>query len=116
MLLVLAVTTFNIILNIILVPVMGIAGAAITTTTSYILYAIIGSIYTQKTLKVKYPWTLILKYLICAIIMYYAVTAASFGTWGLAGVTIGKIIVGILSYSLLILIFDNSWIRKVIKT
>jgi len=53
---------FNIVLNLILIPIYGIEGAAITTTLSYFLMLIGGRYLVKKQVNLHMPYTNLLKY------------------------------------------------------
>jgi len=58
----------NIILNIILIPIFDITGAAIATTISYIVTLILSTIKLTKFIKISPPWKTWLKILFSGII------------------------------------------------
>tara|TARA_Y100000034_G_C6642691_1_gene280992 strand:+ start:31 stop:579 length:549 start_codon:yes stop_codon:yes gene_type:complete len=60
---------FNIVLNIILVPYIGILGAAISTLITFIILMILNLIYTHKHYKFNFMIKTISKFIIAAIIM-----------------------------------------------
>ncbi len=60
--------SFNLVSNIILVPRLGIIGAAITTTFSVFLMALIGSIRVNKFISIKFPLKSWLKTILIGII------------------------------------------------
>lgn len=115
MYIVLSLAVLNSVLNFILIPLMGLMGAAVATVASYLLYALWGGMYTAKTMSVRYPWLLIGKYLVFSLIMYYAVVNVNWSANGLAGALFAKVAVGIGVYLALIFVFDNTWIRKLVK-
>lgn len=64
------VVAVNLLLNIILIPIYGILGAALSTLICYILLLISGRVVSVKTLKVKLPWFGIITPLTSSIFMY----------------------------------------------
>lgn len=59
----------NVILNVIMVPILGIIGAAITTLIGYTLLAILAVYYSQKFLKYDFNFKFIFKSIISSLIM-----------------------------------------------
>ena len=64
---------FNLIFNLILVPLTGIVGAALTTTTSLFMMMIIGLIKIRKFVKIKFPIKIWMKTLVAGIVMIFAI-------------------------------------------
>lgn len=61
----------NIIMNIFLIPVLGLLGAAISTLFCYIILLVVGGSISSTYFKLKMPWYNITRYSICAIIMFF---------------------------------------------
>ena len=64
---------FNLIGNLILIPMIGIVGAAITTTTSYFMMMVLGLKNTKKFISVKFPVLMWIKTLIAGILLILAI-------------------------------------------
>lgn len=64
---------FNLITNLILIPIYGIIGAAITTTISYFIMMVMGLINTRKFINVKFPILLWTKTLIAGLIFVFVI-------------------------------------------
>lgn len=104
MILVVAAALLNVLLNVLLVPALGIVGAAVATLISYIVLVTGGFIYSRRLLRISIPWPALVKFTLLAIIMYVAVLQVTLANPVAA--LFGKIIVGISIYSLLVLVFD----------
>lgn len=104
---------FNIILNIYLIPIYGIKGAAIATLLSNILYLIIGKIYSNKYLNVKIYYIPIIKYIVCSSIMYIVIKYVHVPYNSPSLILIIKCLIGILCYSTLVMIIDKQTRLKV---
>lgn len=74
MLLVAISAIVNIVLNIILIPLYGIEGAAIATLISYTILAFTTFIVSSKGLSIKIPWAIVLKFSFISYVMYLLVT------------------------------------------
>ena len=64
---------FNFISNLIFIPIMGINGAAITTTVSYFIMAIIGLINIKKFIIIRFPVKVWIKTLIAGIFFVFII-------------------------------------------
>lgn len=62
-------TVVNILLNLYLIPKWGIAGAALTTSASYLIMAIMSTLYVQRKLRLKFPLWHWVKSLVISLIM-----------------------------------------------
>jgi O-antigen/teichoic acid export membrane protein len=96
----------NIIVSAVLLPIMGIKGAAIGIFAGNIVYIIIGYIKSSKFLKVQIDYISVLRFIVISIVMYYSICF----TEGLVGndylLLIIQIALGILIYAILMLLFD----------
>ena len=94
----------NIVLNIILIPLFGIVGAAAATLASYLLLTLIIAFSSQRFLKLRIDFSLISKFVAGSILMTLVILK-------LDGVTlidiIAKIIVGALIYLGTVLLMDR---------
>tara|TARA_Y100000310_G_C20698261_1_gene827258 strand:+ start:3376 stop:4863 length:1488 start_codon:yes stop_codon:yes gene_type:complete len=61
---------FNLIVNIILIPKIGIIGAAISTSISYIMMMMISMIKLKKYIEIKYPLLIWIKTIIASLIFF----------------------------------------------
>ena len=64
---------FNLITNLILIPILGIIGAAITTTLSYFIMMVMGLVNIRKFIKMKFPIPIWIKTLIAGIIFVFII-------------------------------------------
>ena len=64
---------FNLITNLILIPILGIIGAAITTTISYFIMMFIGLVKIREFIKVQFPITIWSKTLISGLIFIFII-------------------------------------------
>lgn len=94
----------NIILNLVLIPVSGIFGAAIATLTSYILAFIMIYHYSYKELPFQIDWTIVVKSMLASIVMTMFVFW--FNPTGFYR-TIIAIIFGALIYFIIIIYFKS---------
>ncbi len=101
---VLSAAILNVVLNIILVPRIGILGAAIATLVSYLLASGALALASQRFLPVKLPWATIARAAVAALGMYLAVAYMRPGHH-LATVA-ARMIVGAPVYLLLIALID----------
>ncbi len=63
----------NLVMDLILIPLIGINGAAITSTTSYFVMMIMGLMYIQKFIKVEFPLWVWAKTLTAGIVFIFVV-------------------------------------------
>lgn len=104
MILVVAAALLNIVLNVLLVPALGIVGAAVATLISHIALVSGAFIYSRRLLRISIPWSALVKFTLLAIIMYVAVLQVTLVNPVAA--LVGKIFVGVSSYGLLVLMLD----------
>jgi len=93
----------NIILNILLIPALGIKGAAIATLGAYLLLSYLIYSFSGTTLKIKFTYVSIGKYFLSSLIMMtllYIVPGNS------VYILVGKILLGIVSYIFCMLLLD----------
>jgi O-antigen/teichoic acid export membrane protein len=100
-----ATAVLNIILNLVLIPLYGIVGAAIATLLSALALAALTVVLTRERLPLGVPWPSIVRYGLLSIAMYVIVTQAPFGH-GAVGL-VARVVTGALSYGLLVLAFDR---------
>lgn len=105
MLLVAAAAAVNIILNIILVPVYGIQGAAMATLVSFLVLALLTSTTASKVLRISFPWTSAAKFSVFSLCMYLVLDQIKANDQ-LSSLII-EVCVGALFYTLLVALFDT---------
>lgn len=94
----------NIALNVILVPTIGIKGAAIATLVSYLFYAWIAWRFSSRYLQIRIPWRQCLRYSAFSLAMYWLVISVQVeGVWMSL---IAKVLAGAVFYLLLVAAFD----------
>ena len=83
---------FNLVANIIMIPIWGIIGAAISTTISYFIMMLIGLIKIRKFIKIKFPAKTWAKTAIAGIIFVIAISVLkgviSLNAWIEAGLVL----------------------------
>ncbi|NIR50937.1 oligosaccharide flippase family protein [candidate division KSB1 bacterium] len=102
--------TLNIILNLILIPTMGIVGAAVATLVSYAFLIALANIFSSKFLRVRLNYTGIMKYLAASVV---AATFLRFITIEIFFGIILKLLIGIVIYSASMWVFDARIRQKV---
>jgi len=101
----------NMLLNLYLIPVYGIMGAAYSSVVSYLLLTVLLSVNSKKLLKITWPFRDILFYVFFAIIMATTIARLDFG--GNIRNLVFKSIIGFLIYFSCVLVYDKE-IRKII--
>ena len=91
----------NIVLNIIIIPIWGIIGAAATTFLAYFIVMLIGVAISRKTLPFRLNWSFIFKCLISSIVM--SIILALIKPVGIIGI-IASTVIGICIYFCLLVI------------
>lgn len=109
--LILGVAAINILLNICIIPIMGIMGAAIATLVSYIIHYFLVRKVSFKYCRISHDYLSILKYFFSACIMYFLIRYINIDN-NLVEMAI-KIISGCAVYAVCIFLFDKE-IRKII--
>src|SRR5690606_18784351 len=84
---VMASTAVNIGLNLVLIPSMGILGAALATLVSSVAVAIAMAVFGRDVLKPRMPWATLLRAVVAAALMY-VVVAPLFPDHGLVTVLV----------------------------
>lgn len=104
----------NLILNLILIPIYGIIGAAVTTAISYIVMMIIGFFYIKKFLPVKFPIHIWLKTITSGIVFTIIIISLSkiifINTIIWAMITV---IIGFIAYTLMVLFLKAISIKEI---
>ncbi len=100
----------NIILNIILIPIMGILGAAIASLVTYLTYSVIIFILARKKMKITLHTNSILKSLFASILMYIVLYIFNFT--GIIGLIL-SIIAGIVIYLLVFFILNLNNLKEI---
>ncbi|MGV8048738.1 MAG: oligosaccharide flippase family protein [Anaerolineaceae bacterium] len=98
-----SVALVNILSNLLLIPRVGLLGAAISTIISYILLVMLGAIRSSKYFKLSIPFLHILKYAACSFLMYAGLLIL---TWYAHLNLVILITLGALIYISLLLLFD----------
>ncbi|MGE5097693.1 MAG: polysaccharide biosynthesis C-terminal domain-containing protein, partial [Betaproteobacteria bacterium] len=96
---------FNVSLNMVLVPRLGLLGAALCTLTSYSLLSALTFAASNKRLPLALPWRDIGKFCLLAFVMYLVVSHVHVG--GASANLLAKVATGALVYALLVLAFDG---------
>ena len=104
--------TLNVLMNLILVPTMGLLGAAISTLFSYVLLFFLGTIASSKYLKVKVPWYKIFLYGGCSLLMYFSLRGIDIIPFELR--LFVKVLMGFIVYSSLLFLFDTDLRRSIV--
>ena len=102
----------NIVLNIILIPFIGILGAAIASLITYLTYSIIIFILARKKIKITLETNSILKSLFASILMYIVLYIFNFT--GILGLVL-SIITGIITYLLVFFIINLNNVKEIIN-
>ncbi len=95
----------NIILNMFLIPLYGIIGAAFATLISYFVFFVFVSVSSFRFLSFSVVYTKIIVYLLSSVVMMLLVSYVEIDNLLLR--LVAKITLGVVSYSLLILSIDN---------
>ena len=103
--LVLASASLNVVLNLLLIPTMGIEGAAIATLISYITLALLGYYYGRKALLIIIPYEIFAKALFASLIMMYLISLIDQYSV-LINLILGAI-AGVLTYGLIMIFIDK---------
>lgn len=100
----------NLILNLILVPSIGIFGAAIASLTSYSIFILIASRLSRREMTYTIPVKDIVLSILAGIFMLLIYKTAS--RYGVLDLTLGgKVLIGIISYAAFVLLFAKSRVR-----
>lgn len=110
--LILGVAVINILLNICMIPFMGIFGAAIATLISYIIHYFFVRKVSFKYCRISHNYFSMLKYLFSAFVMYFIVNNFNVSN-NLIRISL-KVISGCAVYAALIYLFDEE-IREILK-
>lgn len=95
----------NIGMNVLLIPHLGINGAALATLVSYGILGGGAWIVSQRFLATGFPWLDALKFGLLSTIMYLTVSAISFASdWA---TLVARVVAGVALYSILVLVFDQ---------
>ena len=105
---------FNFILNLILIPVLGPVGAIISSVLAETLIIIIHYFITRKILKLCFIKLSDLKYVLFGFVMLLAVLGVGVNLDTSIISTVIQIIVGVVTYSLLLLIFGDENVKMLV--
>jgi len=82
-----SIAVINILLNVALIPILGITGSAVATLLSYLLQSAAMYRLSNRMLKVAIPWSMILRYVFVGGALYFACIGISVGgVWITLGV------------------------------
>ena len=109
MLLVAAVAVFNILLNCVLVPYMGIQGAALATAICCVVQVVGMYMLGSQWLKIEIPWSILARYTALGLVMYFLTCEVQLDNEWLS--LVAKIGVGALLAAVLSLIVDGEMRR-----
>jgi len=99
---ILSSAVLNVILNLVLIPTVGIVGAAISTSLSYIFFIAVLIKYSFKVVKVQVDYAGIVRYLVASAFMIGVISIP-----GIRGLhLLLKVLIGFVAYTSLILIID----------
>jgi len=103
----------NFVLNLVLIPWMGLKGAVVATLFSYAFLLVAGTMKSSALFRIMIPWKSVGLYFICTAIMYaiLRVLLENFQEINLSG----QVALGIAIYAILIYVFDGK-IRNEIHT
>ena len=105
MVLVVGCAALNLGLNVLLIPHLGIEGAAVATLVSYACLAGLTYAVSNRLLPIALPWAAIVKFMLLALLMYWVVKQVAFAT---AWLTLAaRVLIGATSYAVLVLLFDR---------
>jgi O-antigen/teichoic acid export membrane protein len=96
----------NIALNWFLIPSMGMKGAAIATVIAYAFYVFGGGLFSQRYLKLSFPWRSFLAYLVAGGGMFLVLGLIPTPQSNLVALLV-KVPAGMIVYVLLILVLDG---------
>ncbi len=97
----------NLVINWILIPTLGVYGAILGTIAAELIAFIIQFVYMKKYINYIKIFFLSIKFLIYSIIMYVFILYSTYNLPAIFTTTLLQIIIGIVSYSLLILVFHT---------
>jgi len=103
--LVLANTILNLVLNVVLIPRMGILGAAAATLVAYVSLGAGMAIAGARALRVEIPWGVLSRSAALSCAMYLAVTLLHVD--GSAATLVLRVVAGVLVYGGLVALFDR---------
>jgi O-antigen/teichoic acid export membrane protein len=98
-------SVLNLVLNIVLVPKLGIKGAAVATLVTYCTFAFIAWRLSSRIITIALPWKQVLRYGVFSVAMYAVVGFVSVEGEVLS--LLSKVAVGGLFYAALVLLFDR---------
>jgi len=98
----------NLVLNLVLLPLVGLIGAAWATGVSYLLMVVTGSWFTHSLLRIDYSFVAIGKYLLISFLMYLLIVHV--GVQGNIGLLI-KVLLGAVSYLVMLMAIDFKYIK-----
>jgi O-antigen/teichoic acid export membrane protein len=103
---VLLCASLNLVLNVVLLPTIGIQGAAIATLVSYLLLLVLMTRAGIRLLPVRIPWGVIVRAAAVALSMYTIVAPIHVGAR--VGTVAARTAIGLVVYALLILAIDKT--------
>ncbi len=91
----------NVILNVFLIPLMGIIGAALATLFSYVLLTLLITVFSFKCLRFTLPAATMMRATACSILMFFAVRSISMDNVTMT--LIVRVALGVVAYGILLL-------------
>lgn len=104
---------FNILLNLLLIPLMGLVGAAVSTLASYLALVVLAFLAGRRWLPLKMPWYSLLKFSIIAGAMFFVIERISLP--GILMTIACKIVAGTVFFACMTLCCDRE-IRHTLMT
>jgi O-antigen/teichoic acid export membrane protein len=102
--LVLGSAILNVVLNVALIPSLGIVGAALATLVSYAALALAMAACGARWLPVRIPWGGLVRASLASVVMYQVVSRLDTG--GRLGTIAVRVAVGIVVYALLLVVVE----------
>jgi O-antigen/teichoic acid export membrane protein len=96
----------NLLLNILIIPIYGILGAAIATCISYFFNLILTLFFGSKYLKWEFPWKIFFKILTYSIFMYSVISIIPAFSSNIISLC-SKILIGFATYTFLLAVFEK---------
>jgi len=102
----------NVALNLWLVPILGITGAAVATLIAFVALMSGAHCAGNRLIPISFPWASAAKFGLLSVIMYVVIVSISVANnWALIAI---RIVIGIILYSALVLAFDEPT-RKTVR-
>lgn len=105
----------NIILNFILIPPLGILGAAYATLIAYFLYSIVSYTFSNRILRLLFPWQTLIRSVLASIGMYLILHLVKIDFVNKTLGLIMQIVLGALSYFIILLLLKEPMFWGILK-